>query len=147
MPAPCGANLPLSLPPATIRAWGSVQTTIRLVNIEDFYAADERRRSSAEVELGRDWYDAKGVRFELSWVEDTGELYLMAEPVVGVLEDPFGDYYPDTEDVDGLLVFVLGTVSTHQRIEEILAGWPEAMAEPESIEWMLGRLRDAGVIA
>ncbi len=117
------------------------------MNIEDFYAADERRRSSAEVELGRDWYDAKGVRFELSWVEDTGELYLMAEPVVGVLEDPFGDYYPDTEDVDGLLVFVLGTVSTHQRIEEILAGWPEAMAEPESIEWMLGRLRDAGVIA
>lgn len=130
-----------------LSAWGSDQTTICHVNIEDFYAADERRRSSAEVELGRDWYDAKGVRFELSWVEDTSELYLMAEPVVGVLEDPFGDYYPDTEDVDGLLVFVLGTVSTHQRVEEILAGWPEAMAAPEGVEWLLERLRGANVIA
>ncbi len=117
------------------------------MNIEGFYAEDERRRSSSEVEFGRDWYDAKGVRFELSWVEDTGELYLMAEPVVGVLEDPFGDFYPDSEDVDGLVVLVLGTVATRDQVEGILEGWSEAMAQPEGVEWLLGRLRTAGVIA
>ena len=80
-------------------------------------------------------------------MEDTGELYLMAEPVVGVLEDPFGDFYPDTEDVDGLVVLVLGTVSTRDQVERILEGWSEAMAQPEGVEWLLARLRTAGVIS
>ena len=44
------------------------------MDIEQFYSADERRRQSAEVELGTNWFDAKGSRYELSWVEDTGEL-------------------------------------------------------------------------
>ena len=117
------------------------------MNIEEFYAADERRRSSAEVELGRDWRDAKGVRYELCWIEDTGELYTMREPVPGAYEDPLGDIYVDPEDLEELVVRELGAVSSHEQVEEILVGWPEAMVAPEGVEWLIGRLRAAGVLS
>ena len=62
------------------------------MDIEGFYSSDERRRQSAEVELGTNWFDAKGSRYELSWVEDTGELYVMLELVPEVDSwTPFGD--------------------------------------------------------
>ena len=53
------------------------------MDIEDFYSADERRRKSAELEFGTDWSDQNG-RCEVSWVEDTGEVYVMREPVAAV---------------------------------------------------------------
>jgi hypothetical protein len=117
------------------------------VNIEDFYAADERRRASTEVELGREWRDANNTRYELCWVEDTGELYLMREPTPVAYEDPLGDFDVDAANLDDLVVSVLGTVTSHERIEEILVGWAEAMAAPEGVEWLAGRLRSAGVIS
>ncbi len=52
------------------------------MDIEEFYEADERRRRSEEVEIGTEWHDADGARYELSWVADTGELYVMREPTV-----------------------------------------------------------------
>ena len=48
------------------------------MDIEEFYDGDPRRRSSEETEFGRDWSDGTGVRSELSWVADTGELYVIA---------------------------------------------------------------------
>ena len=117
------------------------------MNIEDFYAADERRRASTEVEFGRDWRDARQTRYELSWVQDTGELYLMREPTPVAYEDPLGDFDVDPANLDDLVVSVLGSVPTHERIEEILVGWPEAMAAAEGVEWLAARLRAAGVIA
>ena len=115
------------------------------VNIEEFYAEDERRRTSTEVEFGREWRDANNVRYELSWVQDTGELYLMREPVPGAYEDPFGDVFVDSEDVDDLVVSLLGVVTSHERVEEILVGWTEAMAAPKGVEWLAERLGSAGV--
>jgi len=115
------------------------------VNIEDFYAQDERRRASSEIEFGRDWRDVGGTRYELSWVADTGELYLMREPVTEVYEDPLGDFAPEPANLDDLVVTVLGVVTTHERVEEILVGWPEKMAGPSGVEWMLGVLKAAGV--
>ena len=50
------------------------------MDIEEFYDGDPRRRPSAEIELGADWHDTHGTRYEVNWVEDTGELYLMREP-------------------------------------------------------------------
>ena len=44
------------------------------MNIEEFYEADERRRRSEEIEVGTEWLDRDGVRHEVSWVADTGEL-------------------------------------------------------------------------
>ena len=115
------------------------------MNIEDFYAQDERRRASSEIEFGRDWRDVGGTRYELSWVADTGELYLMREPVTEVYEDPLGDFVPEPANLDDLVVTVLGVVTTHERVEEILVGWPEKMAGPSGVEWMLGVLKAAGV--
>ena len=117
------------------------------VNIEEFYSEDERRRASREIEFGRDWRDASNVRYELSWVEDTGEMYLMREPVPGAYEDPFGDIIVGKDDVEDLVVRLLGVVTTHERIEEILVGWPDAMAADQGVEWLAATLRAAGVVS
>ncbi|MEI8051669.1 MAG: hypothetical protein WCI12_09565 [Actinomycetes bacterium] len=117
------------------------------MNIEDFYAQDERRRASAEVEFGRDWRDTNSVRYELSWVNDTGELYLMREPLTTVYEDPLGDFTVNPESLDDLVVSILGVVTTQERVEEVLEGWQGAMGQAEGIEWMAGRLRGAGILA
>ncbi len=138
-------------PPIPPHPWGSglggATRYARAVNIEDFYAADERRRASAEIEFGQDWHNAAKARFELSWVQDTGELYLMGEPTPSVYEDPIGDFEVDSMTNDELVVTVLGVVPTHDAVEEVLKGWGEAMAQPEGVEWLTERLRSAGVSA
>ena len=60
------------------------------MDIDEFYEADPGRRASAELELGSEWLDKDGVRHELNYVEDTGELYVLREPQPHVREDPFG---------------------------------------------------------
>ncbi len=119
------------------------------VDIEGFYDADERRRSSAEVELGREWRDGHGVRYELNWVVDTGELYVMREPVPPEWEDPFGGVHVKVrgleDPVKGMTVRVIGHVDTHDRLEQVMAGWQDAMADEDSIGWLVGRLRSSGV--
>ena len=47
------------------------------MDLETFYESNEARRESAEFEYGDDWTDGAGNHYELSWVEATGELYLM----------------------------------------------------------------------
>ena len=79
------------------------------MDIEEFYAADERRRHSAELEFGRDWTEA-GSRCEVSWVEDTGELYLMREPASTVVGDAFGDMRVLNVSEHDLVVEVLGVI-------------------------------------
>lgn len=118
------------------------------MNIDEFYAADSRRRESQEVELGTEWRDAQGVRYELSWVEDTSELYVMREPPPPVWEDPFGDMYVETGDrapVSGMTVVVIAQIHTRQQLEQILNGWEEAMVGADSVAWLIERLRTAGV--
>ncbi len=118
------------------------------MDIEQFYSADERRRQSAEVELGTNWFDANGSRYELSWVEDTGELYTMLELVAEADSwTPFGDIEVEEMPADRVLVMVIGTIATLDEVEEILAGWPEQMAKPDGISWVGERLRAAGVTA
>ena len=115
------------------------------MDIEEFYAADERRRRSEEIELGTEWHDGHGARYELSWVADTGELYVMREPTGAVAEDPFGDVYPGGVPTDELTVAVVGWVPERTRVEEILAGWEDARPAADSVSWLSARLRDAGV--
>jgi len=116
------------------------------MDIEQFYSADERRRQSSEVELGTNWFDAKGNRYELSWVEDTGELYIMLELVPEVdTWTPFGDAEVEQMPVDRVLVMVIGHVPSLPEVEQILAGWPEEMAKPDGISWVAERLRTAEV--
>lgn len=116
------------------------------MNIEDFYSADERRRQSAEIELGTNWYDAAGNRYELSWVEDTGELYAMLEMVPGAESfTPFGDIEIPKTPVDEVVVTIIGYVPTREEMEKVLAGWEAEMAKPDGITWVADRLRQNGV--
>ena len=115
------------------------------MDIEQFYAEDERRRRSAEVELGTDWRDSDGARYELSWVTDTGELYVMREPNVPMTEDPFGDVYRSNVPVGEITVAVVGYVAEQATVEKVLEGWQEAMEEPNSVAWIAERLREHGV--
>jgi hypothetical protein len=116
------------------------------MDIEQFYSADERRRRSAEVEFGNNWFDAKGSRYELSWVEDTGELYAMLEltPEADTWT-PFGDVEVEDTAVDSLVVSVLGTIPTRQAVEQLLDGWAEHMSDPDGVHWVAERLRSAGI--
>ena len=59
------------------------------MDLEQFYNEDPRRRHSEELEFGRDWTDGDN-RCEISWVEETGELYAMLEPEVGYAADGIG---------------------------------------------------------
>jgi hypothetical protein len=116
------------------------------MDIEQFYSADERRRQSAEVEFGTNWFDAKGSRYELSWVEDTCELYAMFEPVPEVdVWTPFGDAEVSDVAVDTLTVLILGKVDAREDVERILAGWEDRMTQPEGVEWIAAQLEAAGV--
>jgi hypothetical protein len=118
------------------------------MDIEEFYSADERRRQSAEVELGTNWFDAKGSRYELSWVQDTGELYVMLELLPEVDSwTPFGDTEVESMPVDRVIVMVVGHVPTLDQVESILAGWPDQMTKPDGISWVAERLRANGVPA
>ena len=97
MEEPSSDHLPRSLPhgrvtPAVASQVGDLPGRDNLppMDIEEFYDGDPRRRPSAEIELGTEWRDAHGIRYELTWVEDTGELYVMREPSPHIVEDPFG---------------------------------------------------------
>jgi hypothetical protein len=124
---------------------GCGDTDGRNMDIEEFYEADERRRRSEEIEVGTDWLDRDRVRHELSWVADTGELYLMREPAVRMSEDAFGDEFSGALPMDAVTVAVVGWIPTRARLEEVLVGWEDAMDGPESLSWLERRLRDEAV--
>lgn len=114
------------------------------MDIEEFYQGDERRRRSEEVEIGTDWHDADGARYELSWVADT-ELYVMREPNVPVTTDPFGDVYELSLPTSAVTVAVVGWIADRARLEQVLDGWAEAMTGPNSVSWLADRLRAQAV--
>ena len=110
------------------------------MDIEEFYEADPRRRASAESEFGRDWHDGDGVRYEISWVADTGELYAMSEPSGSIISDGLGDENIVPMPAKLVLVEVLGTIESSDAVQQTLAGWPEAMNTPDSLAWVRDRL-------
>ena len=118
------------------------------MDIEQFYAQDERRRQSAEIEFGTDWFDAKGNRYELSWVEDTGELYAMLELVPEADSwTPFGDVEVENMPVDRVVVTVVARIPSRDEVEQVLEGWAAEMGKPDGISWVAERLRAHGVAA
>jgi hypothetical protein len=109
------------------------------MDIEAFYDQDERRRESAEYEFGDGWSDASGTTYELSWVEATGELYLMSEPDAQLTEDAFGDFVAGDTPVGGLQVVVVAKVTSLDALENALDGWEEAMENEDSLAWLRER--------
>jgi hypothetical protein len=110
------------------------------MDIEAFYDQNEARRESAEFEFGSEWTDAADNEYELSWVEATGELYLMVEPDALVTEDMFGDFLVSDEPVNDLTVVVIAKVPSQAALEDMLEGWEEAMLEENSLAWLHERL-------
>ena len=110
------------------------------MDIEEFYDENPARRASEEFEFGRDWSNADGGRCELSWVRDTGELYVMAEPTSAIVPDTLGDEFLRRIPTKAMKVEVLGVVSTRERVDQTLAGWADAMPAPNSIAWVRSRL-------
>jgi hypothetical protein len=98
------------------------------MDIEEFYDQDPRRRASDETEFGREWSEDDR-RFEVSWVADTGEVYVMAEP-----------YSRREISTESVTVEVLGVINGRDAIDSALAGWREAMAKPNSLTWMRARV-------
>jgi hypothetical protein len=119
------------------------------MDIEQFYDGDPRRRPSAEIELGTDWHDAHGTRYEVNWVEGTGELYLMREPAPHIREDPFGGLHFSMGSVEEgkMTVHVVAQIASLDDLHKILDGWQDAMVGDGGAEWLAERLRTAGVAA
>ncbi len=109
------------------------------MDIESFYEQNEARRESAEFEFGAQWSDESENEYELSWVEATGELYLMVEPDALVNEDIFGDFLVSDEEISDLTVVIIGKVASLAALEDVLQGWEEAMLEENSLAWLYER--------
>jgi hypothetical protein len=112
------------------------------MDIEEFYDANPVRRSSEEFEFGRDWSDAQGNRAEISWIRDTGELYVMTAPVEPIVIDPVGDEFVQPLPTEAVGVEILQVIPTLERVEELLKGWAAAMSQPQSLNWIRDRLAD-----
>jgi hypothetical protein len=109
------------------------------MDIESFYEQNEARRESAEFEFGSEWSDPSDNEYELSWVEATGELYLMVEPDAIVNEDIFGDFYVQDEMISDLTVVIIGKAPSLAGLEDTLRGWEDAMLEENSLAWLYER--------
>jgi hypothetical protein len=109
------------------------------MDIEAFYEQNEARRESAEFEFGSEWTDASDNEYELSWVEATGELYLMVEPEALVNEDIFGDFLVADGAISDLTVVVIGKAPSLAALEDQILGWEDAMLEENSLSWLYER--------
>ena len=113
------------------------------MNIENFYNADPRRRHSEELEFGTDWLEG-GARTQVSWVEATGELYAMRDPLGGLQTDVIGDMRVTPVAGEELTVEVLGVVSGRDGIAAVMSGWEAAMpAGDNSLSWVRDRIANA----
>jgi hypothetical protein len=110
------------------------------MDIEEFYDENEARRTSEEFEFGRDWIDGDANHAEISWVQDTGELYLMTAPFEPIVASGAGDETVAPLATDKVLVEVLGVYPTLEAVEALLTGWREAMANPAGVEWVRDRV-------
>ncbi len=107
------------------------------MDIEQFYDENEKRRNSAEVEFGSQWSNAAGRLYKLSWVQETGELYLMSAPYGEVIEDPvLGDTVGFSEPLEALTVQVVGQFAALTDVEKEFVGWEDVINEENSLKWL-----------
>ncbi len=98
------------------------------MDVEQFYERDPRRQASDELEFGRDWYEGD-MRFEVAWIADTGEIYVMAEP-----------YNRRGITSESVTVEVLGIVEGREAVDALLTGWQAAMAQSDGLAWVRARV-------
>lgn len=98
---------------------------------EAFFAADERRRRSGEMDFGVWWRDGTfNVTYRVSAVRDTGEIYAIA------MRSGPGVHEGDIE----LLAQGLPVDDDYAEAERILDGWVEICGQADSLQWVRNQL-------
>jgi hypothetical protein len=120
-----GPPLPAEPPPLMRAASGSYHRgPDTYASLIDFAAADSRRLTSRERDLGLVWRDGERL-FRAAVVEDTRELHV-------VQLGPAGQ--------GGGHVEVLGTVARGADLDGLLDGWREAARRRDSLRWLRSQL-------
>ena len=90
-----------------------------------FHAADPRRRTSTEVDLGATWrWAGSNDAWRLTWLRDTDELVLCrADGYEGSCTE----------------VSVLAHVHGERAVDALLEGWQERRTDPDGLAWVTGR--------
>lgn len=96
--------------------------------VRAFYAADPRRRASAERDFGLRWRSATGATYRAAWIADTEELYSVRHSGASERAE----------------VRVLARVGA-ELLDCVLAGWRRICDsdEPGSYEWLVERAASA----
>jgi hypothetical protein len=91
--------------------------------LQRFYDADPRRATSSERDVGLWWRDHHDASFRAAWVQDTGEIYILAH---GVPEHGGGP------------ITVLGQC-TAVGLDSLLEGWRDICGSRGSLDWLIER--------
>lgn len=123
-------------------------------SVEAFYAADDRRRRSSELDFGV-WWRAGRTVYRLTWVEATGELIAVQLTLATVQPfsmpaGAFGEFILGGLGVaviggEAESVTVLGVVRGREVVERLLEGWADMCGERDSLAWVLERVQGAGL--
>ena len=102
--------------------------------LDQYYAADERRRWSPECDYGCGWTANTGqiqITCRVSYVKETKEIYII----------PTG--CPDNElQVIARISQTPGSSVYFGRLDKILKGWEEEMPKPNSLKWLKEKLAE-----
>ena len=107
--------------------------------LEDYYAADIRRRKGEECDYGAHWrLDNWTYRWRVSYVRDTGEIYAVHRgntlgPVFAI-----GIIPPDPVHDGGRSLW-------YSTLDSILEGWAKQCTRPNSLRWIKDHLDNAGL--
>jgi hypothetical protein len=124
-----GPPIPAEPPPLMRAASGAYAAgPDAYASLIDFAAADARRITSRERDVGLVWREGERL-FRAALVEDTRELYVV-------------QLGPPSEG--GGHVEVLGGVAPGADLDAILEGWRDAAHRPDSLRWLRAQL-DAAV--
>jgi hypothetical protein len=91
--------------------------------LQRFYETDPRRATSPERDVGLWWRDHHDASFRAAWVQNTGEIYMLAH---GVPEHRGGP------------ITVLGHC-TAGGLDSLLTGWRDVCGRRGSVDWLIER--------
>ena len=112
------------------------------MDISQFYDEDPARRESSEEGFGDGWSTEadRHSTYRASWLNQTGELYVVREPHPGGLFARYLDQLDvDQADVEQLTVEVLARFDSEAAVKQALQGWEKAMNHPNSLNWLRER--------
>jgi hypothetical protein len=100
--------------------------TLSYADENAFHAANQRRRSSDEIDLGATWRSqGSDAAWRLAWLRDTGELYLCE-----------AGGYPGPS----LHVRVVAHVVSESELDSLLDGWRDHRYDENGLSWLSGRV-------